>query len=493
MTIILRKSRGVLTPMLRPIGASFGNGSPPSAVLAFLLSPLVLLLLGLAILAVWFFAAPAALHAVPLTDSLSLATVPLVSTALTEQRQQFAAKQKDLAEIFTMAKDGSVYDFSRKAVLEKLGATDAADAFLKVKARNVELDDLGTRLQHAELKEIESAIGERDTVRSTPIRGGGLTHPVDDPNATKTFGQMVIESKTFREAYQRDKMRDVPIAIDIDMKTLFQTSAGYAPQSVRSGLLVEAVTRPIQLLDLIPTRPINQAVDKYMEETTRTHAAAEKAEAAAFAESTFVWTEKTNTVQKITDSIPVTDEQIEDAPEVASILDQRLRFGLRQRLDKQVFNGDGTSPNLRGILNVSGIQTQAKSTDPVFDAVFKAMMLVRITGRAFPNLLVFHPTDWQTVRLTRTADGQYIMGNPSEPGPMMLFGVPAALCDAGSAGTAVVGDALNFAYVGERRGVEVQIGYSGTQFVEGKKTLRADLRAVFTVTRPAAFCTVTGL
>lgn len=413
------------------------------------------------------------------------------SPALVEKRELFHAKQKDLGEVFTLAKDGNTYDFSRKTVLEKLGASDSADAVQKVKHRNVELDNLGQELQQAELASIKSAIGERDDQVKTPSRGG-MEHPKGDAGDPKTFGQRFIEGKGYGENWKRQRQESFRDEVDIDMKTLFATTAGFAPQSVRTGLMVEAVSRPIQLIDLVPQRSINQPLDKYMEETTRTHSAAEKAEAGTYAESAFAWTERTNPVQKITDSIPVTDEQLDDAPEIAAILDQRIRFGLRQRLDQQIWNGDGISPNLKGITTYS-IGTQAKGTDPVFDAVFKAMMAVIVTGRASPNFLVFHPTDWQNVRLTRTADGLYIMGNPSEPGPRTLFGLPVALADAGSAGTAVVGDAANFCYLGERRGVDVQVGYSGTQFVEGKKTIRGDLRAVFTVTRPAAFVKITGL
>ena len=413
------------------------------------------------------------------------------SNALVEKRQQFQAKQKELGEVFTLAKaEGGVYDLNRPEVLKKLGASDSADAIQKVKHRNVELDEIGAELRQAELKEVQQSLTDRDAERAQATRGG-MEHPRHDADQAKSFGQLYIESKAFSESWTKNRQTAMA-EVDVDMKTLFQTSAGYAPQSVRTGLEVSAVTRPIQLLDLIPTRPINQPLDKYMEETTRTHAAVEKAEGTTYPESTFVWTERTNPVQKIPDSIPVTDEQLDDAPEIAAILDQRLRFGLRQRLDQQVWNGDGISPNLKGILTYA-IGTQAKGTDPVFDAIFKAMMQVIVTGRAQPNFGAMHPTDWQNVRLTRTADGLYIMGNPSEPGPRTLFGLPFALVDAGAAGTAVVGDAMNFCYIGERRGVEVQIGYSGTQFIEGKKTIRADLRAVFTLTRPAAFVKITGL
>src|SRR4051812_13290939 len=315
------------------------------------------------------------------------------NTALVEQRQKFAAKQKEMGEVFELAKDGSVYDLSRKSVLEKLGAVDSTDAAAKIKQRNVELANLGGELQQAELKEINAQRLARDEERNTPYEG--MEHRKGDAAEAKSFGQRFIESKAWTEGWQKQKQQTVTGEVEIDMKTLFQTSAGYLPQSVRSGLAVDAVTRPIQLIDLIPSRPINQPLDKYMLETTRTHSAAEKAEGTTYAESTFVWAEQSNPVQKITDSIPVTDEQLDDAPEVAAILDQRIRFGLRQRLDQQIWNGNGTPPNLRGILNVSGIGTQAKSTDPVFDAVFKAMMVVIVTGRAQPNFLAFHPTDWQ--------------------------------------------------------------------------------------------------
>src|SRR3546814_19347472 len=103
-------------------------------------------------------------------------------------------------------------------------------------------------------------------------------------------------------------------------------------------------TRPIQLRDIIPVAQTGQDTIKYMEETTRTHAAAEKAEGAAFAESTFAFTERTSPFQKVTDSLPVTDEQLEDVAFMSSSITGRLPFGIRQRLDCHSFTGDGPTP-----------------------------------------------------------------------------------------------------------------------------------------------------
>lgn len=414
------------------------------------------------------------------------------SNALVEKRQEFAAKQRQLGEVFELAKDGAVYDFSRKNVLEKLGAVDSADAVAKVKQRNIELEHLNRELEQAELTEVSLKTRAREEMRNQPVSAPALHVP---ESKARTWGELVAESKeyqAFRKAGARAGMH-AAVDCDISLKTLMQSAVnGFPPESVRSGLLVEAVTRPIQVLDLIPVRNVAQAVDKYMEETTRTHSAAETSEGAAYPESAFVWTERSQAVEKIADSIPVTDEQLEDETAVSGLIDQRLRFGLRQRLDLQVLVGNGTSPNLSGILD-RATQTQAKGADPVFDAVYKALTKVRFTGRAMPNALVFHPNDWQDIRLTRTADGVYIMGNPSQPGATTLFGLPVAISDALTENTGLVGDFANFCYIGERRGIQVQVGYVGSQFTEGKRTIRAEMRACFTVTRPTAFCTVTGI
>lgn len=414
------------------------------------------------------------------------------SNQVVEKRHIFVAKQKELTDTFELARDGDRFDFGRKGVLDKLGATDAADALSKVKARNVELDDLGAELVQIEAREISAAIADREKERNTPFRGGTVQHPANLDGRIKSFGELFVESKEFSES--RDRKQNLPVVIDIALKTLFQTSAGFAPQSTRTGQVVEAVARPIQVLDLIPSRPLNQASEKYMLQTTRTHAAAERAEGAAFAESTFVYAEQTSDVRSIGDSIPVTDEQLEDEAQVAGLLDQQLRFGVMQRFDGQVLVGNGTAPNLRGINNVVGVQTQAKGTDPAIVAFLKALTNIRITGRASPNGAVLHPNNWIQILLTQDAQGNYLFGNPfSGPGPQSLFGIPIAQSDAQTLGTGLAGDFLNFCRIGERKGVEVEIGYIGTQFTEGKKTLRASMRACFTVYRPAAFCQITGL
>src|SRR5690606_1542530 len=167
---------------------------------------------------------------------------------------------------------------------------------------------------------------------------------------------------------------------------------------------------------------------------------------------------------------------------------------LRQRFDGQVLVGNGSAPNLRGILNTVGIQTQARGQDPLPDAFYKAMTKIQTTGRAIPTHHLMHPTDWEKIRLLKTNDGIYIWGSPSEAGPERLWGLPVVKAEVLTPGAGLTGSfdpAMIMAF--ERRGIDIQVGYVDKQFVQGIRTIRADMRVALVVFRPAAFCTVTGL
>lgn len=430
--------------------------------------------------------------------------------SLKEAREKLGAKQDELGKVFTEAKTEDGYDFRKVTCLgaDVKGSIAVAE---KVKAMNAEINELAEhaeKLEGAELAAKEHADREKSRRRfSLPGQSKGGQ---DGGHAIKSLGEMVSEEKSYQQWAEKGAAGGVSFSYDelwpsdmlakgaqfdtIGSKTLMTTSAGFAPESVRMPGFTEAVSRPIQLLDIIPMFRTGQAAIKYMEETTRTHAAAERAEGGTFAESTFAFTERSSNVQKITDSVPVTDEQLEDVPMMSGYINGRLTFGIRQRLDLQCAAGDGSSPNLRGIKNTAGIQTQAKGADPVPDAYFKAMTKIRLGGRAVPTHHLMHPTDWQGVRLMRTADGVYIWGSPSEAGPERLWGLPVVQQDAVAAGWGMTGS-FQPAWISlfERKGVDIQIGFVGTQFTEGKRTVRGDMRAALVVFRPAAFCEVTGL
>lgn len=435
--------------------------------------------------------------------------IDIENLTLKQTREKMAAKQDELGKVFEEAKTSDGYDFNKVKCLgaDVKGSSAVAE---KVKQMNAELNELG---EHADkLSEAEKAAMQhqaRSKARGgfqLPGLGGGEPENRGQFEA-KGFGDLLRESKalaewsgngginlSFDDVLFSELMAKAAMGDTWAAKAVMTTSAGYAPQAIRLPGIVEAVTRPVQLLDILPMFPTTESAIIFMEETTRTHAAAETAEAGAYAESTFVFTERNSPVRKITDSLPVTDEQLADVAMMSGYVSSRLIFGVRQRLDRQALLGDGSAPNLRGLANVSGIQTQAKGADVAPDAFYKAMVKVRVTGRSMPTHHLIHPTDWQGIRLQRTADGIYIWGSPAETGPERLWGLPVVQVDAGNAGTGYTGsfDVSNVALF-ERKGVDVAVGYVNDDFGKGKRTVRADMRAALAWFRPAAFCQVTSL
>lgn len=409
--------------------------------------------------------------------------------ALKEQQDKVDALRKGMNDIF----DAAGPDVNLAAVPSTLlpAGVKSGDTYAIRDLLTKMNDDLTT-----EVKELESLKGvERAAIAAAGGREGygvgGDGASATDPGNRKSIGTMFVESGAYKNLNGRS-IGDTA-NIDVNLKTLMTTSAGWVPETTRSSRVVEFATRPIQVAQLIPSTTTDQTAVTYMEETTFTNNAAEIAEAGTYPESAFAFTEQSVLVRKIAVFLPVTDEQLEDVGRIRDYVDNRLEFQIRQRLDLQIVAGNGTAPNLRGMLNIAGIQTQAKGADPTPDAVYKAMTKVRVTGQANPNLVIMHPTNWQDVRLLRTADGLYIWGNPSDAGPERIWGLNVSTAQAMTLGTAVVADTA-YMELATRRGLDVQVSNShGTFFVEGKQAIRADIRVAFVVYRPAAVCTVTGL
>lgn len=408
---------------------------------------------------------------------------------LTELRGKIEDRRKQLSTIFEEA--GEDTDMSKVTSIEG----DNAAKVDGIRKLNDEIDAIAVELEPLEKAEADitrakgaaEKYGELDVHPGHPTPGKSL-----EPVKAKSIGELFTDSG----AGSAQKGHDVELDVNVKslIKTTMETTVGWAPETIRTGRVVDFPTRPIQVIDAIPAGSTTQAAVVYMRETTFTNAAAETAEAGTYPESALELTEETSPVRKIATFLPVTDEQLEDVAQVRGYINNRLPFMLRQRLDSQILVGDGVAPNLEGFLNTTGILTQAMSTDSVPDAVYKAMTNIRVVGRANPGAVIIHPTDWQGIRLLQTSDGVYIWGAPSEHGTERLWGLPIVQTDAITEGTALVGDFAAFTEVTMRRGIDVKVSDSHASFfVEGKQAIRADMRVALVVYRPQALCSVTGL
>lgn len=417
--------------------------------------------------------------------------------SLAQVREELATKQNELHKIFEEA--GPDLDLAKVSLI--YGDSDAKAA--EIKRRNTELTELGQQVDRLALLETIGQKTEEQHKRAQepawrpdfPGSGGTTTSGEPKPFRAHHLKQMLHESKnyrSFREGLLRSVTIDLPGA---DFKTLVTLST-INVQADRRGL-VNMALEDRTVADLMVQGTTDNNAFEYYEETTFTNAATTVGEGVTKPESALGYTLRQETVRKIAHWIPATSESLADVSFLESQIRGRLAFGVQRVEEQQLLAGNGVGTNLLGLLNRTGIQTQAKGADPTPDAVYKAMQLIRGAGGsgfAEPTAVVFHPNDWTDIKLLRTADGIYIWGNPSDEGPDRIWGLPVRQTTAMTQNTGLVGAFRPYSMVVRREGISITLSTEhSTYFVENKVAILAESRLGLEVDRPSAFATVTGI
>lgn len=209
----------------------------------------------------------------------------------------------------------------------------------------------------------------------------------------------------------------------------------------------------------------------------------------------------TETLKKIAGYIKISDEMTEDAAFLVSEIEGRLLYQLQLEEENQLLNGSGTGTNVRGLLNRSGLQTEtAAGQADVFDAIFRAMTKVETATDLVADGIAINPADYQALRLTKDANGQYLAGGPfqgqygngviQENPP--IWGKRTIVTPAIAAGTILVGAGKLGATVYRKGGLSLQATNTNEDdFVNNKITILGEERIGLAVRRPSAFVKVT--
>jgi HK97 family phage major capsid protein len=200
-------------------------------------------------------------------------------------------------------------------------------------------------------------------------------------------------------------------------------------------------------------------------------------------------------VQTIAHLMPITRRAAADAPQVRQLVDAFLLQGLREEEEDQILNGDGTSPNLRGILQTAGISTVGSAGTDI-DAVVDAIRTIRADRRK-PTALVVHPNDWYSTGflLAKDNDGRYLLGDPRASVEQLntLWGLRVVVTEAMTENSALVGDFRQAVYADRQQAALYVPDSHKDWFGRNLLAVLAEERGALGVLDPDAFCTISAV
>lgn len=367
----------------------------------------------------------------------------------------------------------------------------------------------------ARTTELKSRIAEQDANDALLAAVEGANSVITGRSTTETapaanVGEAFVKS----EAYQALKARGLkgrwstgPIefggkADDGNGHTIQSiTDAGGAlPLQPQVLPILGPVEQKLMVADLFGQGTATQNSIVYLEETTTVPGAlvdpydaahlpgdpVETVEGAAKPNANINFTKRTTAVEKIAAFLPISDEMLEDEPQISSYITGRLPLFVRQAEEAYLLE----------TLNATGSATPEDiEGDPtsMFDAIAAGIMEVLVFGGLDADAVLINPADfWQmAVKKAVGGTGMYFSGGPYAGPAQNPWGVTAVVTSAVAKGAPVVGAFRSGATVFRKGGLSVEASNSHADyFARNLTALRAEERLALVTLRPKAFCVV---
>tara|TARA_R100001509_G_scaffold164588_1_gene142782 strand:- start:14 stop:1243 length:1230 start_codon:yes stop_codon:yes gene_type:complete len=405
---------------------------------------------------------------------------------LKEMRAEKALKSEELARIFDSVKDMSELSSDQKE---------------EIKSRNDELASLGEKI--TELQDLESVKNaNNDDMEASKKVSGMPVYGEPEVDEPKSLGQQFLESKAY-SSFVDHGIKNIPM----ETKTTVTTSV-WTRDTIYQQVIPAIEPDPNPVLDLVDSINTDQTTYYYLRETA-TNNAAEKAEGTAAPEDAFSYTAITAPVAKFITTLPITAELLEDQAGARAYFDGRLANHVLQRLEKQFIGGNGTAPNIQGVVGTTGVN-QVIYTAGAFPAnvggklrsILEGIKDIEVNGKLFPDAMVMSPAAYEALAGQVDGNNNFMLGAAAQSGSPTVWGVPIVKSSqiGGAVGqnTDVLigkfggGLAANHVF---RRGMELQISDSAADGDFGKDilTVKASLRYASAIYKPQAFTKVEGI
>ena len=378
-----------------------------------------------------------------------------------------------------------------------------------VKAQLDQLGDLiDAKLEKAQGQAVESATGKADQMLKNEI--SNLTTQFNERmDAIEVANKKHFESKqdvSFKgalnaaindgaiESIVKGNSRSASFEVKADMTIAADFTGEVIPADRVAGYKFDP-TRSTHVRNLIPQGSTSSDVVRFVKESGYSNGAAPAAEGATIAQSDFDMTASDANVRKIATYFRISEEMLADTPQLTSYLSARAPEKLLSVEDTQILSGNGTAPNLSGIITDAadfdttsgGAFYQSVEAANEFDVLVATLNQLALSEYQ-ADYIMLNPTDFHKILLLKDSNNSYLKDQVYAGLQPAFMGVPVVINTAITAGTFLAG---NFG-VGTQLWVRDNVGVEffredGTNVRDGFVTVRVSERVALTNYLPNAF------
>lgn len=344
-----------------------------------------------------------------------------------------------------------------KSAMEKYDAQvkDAGSAANEVRSEVKSLSE--------QFKEMQDNLRELAQKAASGYEGSGKI----ELSAAEEF----VSSEQYKQlaSGHRDRAR-------LEVKNTVTAVSGTTTYPMQRAGIVAGEFKPLTIREIFRAIPVSTNMVTSMRELAWTNSAAEVSQGATKPESDITFEQYNVPIQVVAHTIKLTKQLMMDAPAVVAYINTRLMDGLAQRIDAQLLNGNGTSPNLSGLTDSGNFTAYTPTSDDLLiDAINRAKYSLWAKGYT-PDVVVVNPADWGAMERTRESgtSGQYLYGSPAAMAGMNPFGVRVVLSNNMNSGKFLIGAMDRAAVLYNRMGAVIEMGYVNDDFQKNLITVRAE-------------------
>lgn len=316
------------------------------------------------------------------------------------------------------------------------------------------------------------------------------------PGEGKSFIDLVKGHDEYKGLQQKTVQRaeiEITKGDLASMKETKVTSAGIVAPNY-DPTIQPGIRQELRIRDLLTSIPVSGQQYTFFRELLHTRGAAPVAEGGTKPTSNVTFESVTDRVKKIAVWMPVTDEALDDVPQLLGYIRELLRYDLKLEEEAQILKGDGTGENLNGLMTQATAYSAAltKPGDTPIDIVRRAIYQVRKQSKLSADGVVMTELDWMNIELQKDAQNRYLFANLQGLVTPVLWGRPVITSDSMDEGDADTGGEFlvaNFARAAtlfDRMSFLFKMGLINDMFIKNERALLVEERLGLGVRRREA-------